>query len=245
MRHIVSIVNHKGGVGKTTSAVNIAAALSELGRKVLVIDLDPQGSASLMLGVEDDGQELLLALQRTQELPVTHVAGVGIDLVAAGPELVKARERFTGTIGSELLRRCLAQTKGDWEWIVIDCPPSLGILTHNALKASNEIIIPVETNYLAFAGMKQMMKTIESMQSVNRDLALRAVIPCRVHRRRKIHQEFLTSLNRLFPGKVTPDVGENVALAEAPGRGQPVMTYAPGSNGARDYRLVTRWLAEG
>ena len=245
MRHIVSIVNHKGGVGKTTSAVNIAAALSELGRKVLVIDLDPQGSASLMLGVDDDGQELLLALQRTRELPVTHVAEVGIDLVAAGPELVKARERFTGTIGSELLRRCLAQTKGDWEWIVIDCPPSLGILTHNALKASNEIIIPVETNYLAFAGMKQMMKTIESMQSVNKDLALRAVIPCRVHRRRKIHQEFLTSLNRLFPGKVTPDVGENVALAEAPGRGQPVMTYAPGSNGARDYRQVTRWLAEG
>jgi chromosome partitioning protein len=245
MRHIVSIVNHKGGVGKTTSAVNIAAALSELGRKVLVIDLDPQGSASLMLGVEDDGQELLLALQRTQALPVTHVAEVGIDLVAAGPELVKARERFTGTIGSELLRRCLAQTKGDWEWIVIDCPPSLGILTHNALKASNEIIIPVETNYLAFAGMKQMMKTIESMQSVNKDLALRAVIPCRVHRRRKIHQEFLTSLNRLFPGKVTPDVGENVALAEAPGRGQPVMTYAPGSNGARDYRQVTMWLAEG
>jgi len=245
MRHIVSIVNHKGGVGKTTSAVNIAAALSEFGGKVLVIDLDPQGSASVMLGVEDDGQGLFLAMQRTQALPVMRVAAVGIDLVAAGPELVTARQRFSGAVGAELLRRCLAQTRGDWEWIIIDCPPSLGILTHNALLASNGIIIPVETNYLAFAGMKQMMKTVEAMQSMNRDLALRAVIPCRVHQRRKIHQEFLTRLNALFPGKVTPEVRENVALAEAPGRGQPVMTYAPGSNGAADYRRVARWLTEG
>ncbi|RJX27104.1 MAG: ParA family protein [Desulfurivibrio sp.] len=243
MRHRVSIVNHKGGVGKTTSAVNIAAALGELGRRVLVIDLDPQGSASVMLGVAADGEKLLLALQRTQALPVTRVAGAGIDLVAAGPELVKARQRFTGSLGAELLRRCLTQTAGDWEWIVIDCPPSLGILTHNALLASTEIIIPVETNFLAFAGINQMMETIRSMQSSNRDLALRAVIPCRVHSRRKIHQEFLARLNSLFPGKVAPAVRENVALAEAPAHGQPVLTYAPGSNGASDYRQVTRWLA--
>lgn len=245
MRQIVSVVNHKGGVGKTTSAVNIAAALSELGSRVLVIDLDPQGSASVMLGVTDDGEKLLSALQRTQALPVTRLAGAGIDLVAAGPELVKARQRFTGSIGAELLRRCLAQTQGEWEWIIIDCPPSLGILTHNALLASNQIIIPVETNFLAFAGLRQMMETIKSMQSANRDLTLRAVIPCRVHNRRKIHQEFLAELNRLFPGKVAPAVRENVALAEAPAHGQPVLAYAPGSNGASDYRQVTRWLAQG
>ena len=242
MRHIVSMVNHKGGVGKTTSAVNIADALAELGRKMLLVDLDPQGSASVMLGVEDDGQGLLLAMQRTQALPITHLADSGIDLVPAGPELVQARHRFSGAIGSELLRRCLGQTKGEWDWIVIDCPPSLGILTHNALLASREIIVPVETNFLAFAGINQMMRTIESMRSINGDLAVRAVIPCRVQRRRKIHRQFMQRLKQLFPGKVAPEVRENVALAEAPAHGQPVLRYAPRSNGASDYREVARWL---
>ncbi|MEW6427354.1 MAG: ParA family protein [Thermodesulfobacteriota bacterium] len=241
-RHIISVVNHKGGVGKTTSAVNIAAALAELGAKVLFVDLDPQGSATAMLGVQDDGEGLLLALQRTTSLPVQQLAGVGIDLVPSGPELVKARQRFSGAIGAELLRRCLLQTPGDWQWILIDCPPSLGILTHNALLASSEVIIPVETNFLAFAGIHQMMETIAAMQAMQKDLAVRAVIPCRVHRRRKIHQQFMDRLVALFPGKVAPEVRENVALAEAPEFGQSVLSYAPHSNGAADYREVAKWL---
>lgn len=244
MRRTIAIVNHKGGVGKTTSAVNIAAGLAELGHKTLLIDLDPQGSASLMLGMENSGEELLLAMQRTQSLPLIHHVSSGIDLVPSGPDLVKARQMFSGVIGAELLGRCLKVTVGEWDWIIIDCPPSLGILTHNALLSSNEIIIPVETNYLAFAGITQMLQTIEKMRSLNKDLSLRAIIPCRVHSRRKIHQQFMQKLDQLFPGKVAPPVRENVALAEAPSHGQPVLVYAPRSNGTQDYRQVTRWLLQ-
>lgn len=242
MPQVVAVVNHKGGVGKTTSAVNIAACWGELGKKVLVIDLDPQGSASLSLGVADDGSALLQSLQKTIALPVRPTKTPRVDLVPAGHGLAEARERFAGIIGGELLARCLKCTPGGWDFVIIDCPPSLGIFTRNALTASGHVLIPVEANFLSYNGLRQMIDAVNSFRSHNPSLAIRAIIPCRAQMRRRIHEEFLEKIGHLLPGGISPTVRENVALAEAPGKGLPVILYHPNSNGSYDYRRVAEWL---
>ncbi len=244
MQQVVSIVNHKGGVGKTTSAVNIAACWGEMGKRVLVIDLDPQGSASLSFGIDDDGNALLQALEKTTALPVLSTKARGVDLVPAGRGVADARQRFSGAAGSELLTQCLQYTEGEWDFVIIDCPPSAGILTTNALKASAHVVIPVETNYLSYHGLSQMIQFVSTFRSENPVLAIRAVIPCRVQARRRIHGEFLDMMEKLLPGGIGPVVRENVSLAEAPGSGLPVVLYYPNSNGAYDYRRVAQWLPE-
>jgi chromosome partitioning protein len=243
-RQIVAVANHKGGVGKTTSAVNIAACWGEMGQKVLLVDLDPQGSASMSFGIENDGNEILQALQKTIALPVVSTQAEGVDLVPAGPHLATARQRFTGSIGKELLLRCLKQMQGGWEKVIIDCPPSLGVLTMAALWASDHVIIPVEANYLAMSGLKQMVDTVGSVENDHPGIAIRAVIPCRAHPRRRVHQAIMKQFEKLFPGKVSPIIRENAALTEAPGYGKPVVLSASKSHGADDYRLVASWLLE-
>ena len=241
---VVAIVNHKGGVGKTTTAVNIAACWAEMGKSVLVIDLDPQGSASLSFGIDDDGSGLLQAMQRTSALPVVPTKAQGVDLVPAGHGLAEARQRFVGITANELLMRCIRNTEGTWDFVVVDCPPSLGILTMNALKASGHVVIPVEANYLAYHGLSQMIQAVNAFRSQNPVLTIRAIIPCRAQARRRIHGEFLEMMEKLLPGGVGPAVRENVSLAEAPGSGLPVVLYFPNSNGAHDYRRVAQWLLE-
>lgn len=242
MRQVVSVVNHKGGVGKTTSVVNIAACWGELGKKVLVIDLDPQGSASLSFGVADDGSALFQSLQKTTALPVLPTRARGVELVPAGHGLAEARHRFAGVIGGELLVRCLKYTPGEWDFVIIDCPPSLGIFTRNALMASGHVLIPVEANFLSFNGLRQMIEAVNSFKAHNQSLAIRAIIPCRAQTRRRIHEEFLEKIGELLPGGISPTVRENVSLAEAPGSGLPVILCYPHSNGAYDYRRVAEWL---
>ncbi|MGO9611515.1 MAG: ParA family protein [Dissulfurispiraceae bacterium] len=242
--HIISVANHKGGVGKTTSAVNIAACWAETGEKVLLIDLDPQGSASMSYGVKNSGDDLLNALQKTMALPIVRTLVKGVDVVPSGPKLAAARQRFTGALGKELLFRCLKETKGDWEKVIIDCPPSLGILTMTALWASRHVVIPVEANYLALSGLNQMMDALALFGNDHLNLDVEAIIPCRAHPRRRIHQKITDELEKLFPGKVSPFVRENVAIAEAPGLGQPIFLYAPKSKGATDYRQVAVWLSD-
>jgi len=244
VRQVVSIVNHKGGVGKTTSVVNIAACLGELGEKVLVIDLDPQGSASLSYGVADDRNALLQSLQKTTALPVLPTKAPRVDIVPAGPKLAEARQRFSGSIGNELLRRCFTYTDGDWAYVIIDCPPSLGIFTINALTACAHVLIPVEANFLSFSGLRQMIDAVQQFTSRNPALTIRGIIPCRARTRRRIHEAFLEKIEELLPGGVTPTVRENVSLAEAPQSGLPVILYAPNSNGAYDYRRVAQWLLD-
>ena len=180
-RYALSVVNHKGGVGKTTTAVNLSACLGERGSRVLLIDLDPQGSASLALGCSDNGERLFQAIQKTIALPVRSTEVLGVDLVPAGPQLIGAWQRFSGALGKELLQRCLRYTEGQWDWIIIDCPPSLGILTLTALNASNGVLIPVEATPLAVTGLEQMITTIGEVAKDHRDglPKLQAIVPCR------------------------------------------------------------------
>jgi chromosome partitioning protein len=139
--------------------------------------------------------------------------------------------------------RCLKRTQLGWSKVLIDCPPSLGILTLTALWASNHVVIPVEASFLAINGVTQMMDTIASLGAHHQGLTLGAIIPCRAHPRRRVHQEIMDLLEQRFPGKVSPAVRENAALTEAPGKGKPVISFASWSNGAEDYRQVASWLS--
>ncbi|MBW2466176.1 MAG: ParA family protein [Deltaproteobacteria bacterium] len=238
MRQVVSVVNLKGGVGKTTSAVNIAACLGEIGKSVLLIDLDPQGSASLSLGIENSGEELLFALNNETPLPVMPIEIKGVELVPSGMSLATGQLEESGNA----LARCLEETPGDWEYVIIDCPPSYGNLTTNALIASTRVVVPVEASFLGLNGLKQMVSAIGSLRPQNPGLEIEAILPCRAHRRRRIHWEIMDSFNSMFPGKVSPIIRENVSLAAAPGIGKPVIYSDRLSKGADDYRFVTLWL---
>jgi chromosome partitioning protein len=244
MKQVVSVVNLKGGVGKTTSAVNLAACWAEQGKKVLLVDLDPQGSASICVGVMSRGRRLLDAMQKIITLPVVPTDVMGLDLVPSGPELAAARQIFIDGPGDEIFASCLRQTTGDWDCVVIDCPPSLDVLTMSSLLASQHVIVPVEASFLGLNGVRQMVPAVESAKSRNPGLDIRAIIPCRAQPRRRIHWEIMDRLNEMFPGKVSPIIHENVSLAEAPGRGKPVIITARISRGSDDYRLVSLWLAE-
>ncbi len=242
MKPVIAFANHKGGVGKTTSAVNIASVLGEMGKRVLVVDVDPQGSASLHFGVRDQGTGFLHALEKSVAAPVLPTAVRGVDLIASGPALSEAAQRFSGVLGAELFARCLERTQGDWDLVIIDCPPGPGILTLSALRVSKHVVVPIETNRLAINGLEQLIGTLDSMRRENHHAEILGIIACRAHPRRRVHRESMADLERRFPGRLAPFVRENVALAEAPAHGKPVTLYAPGSNGAEDYRRVTQWL---
>jgi chromosome partitioning protein len=244
MKPVISFANHKGGVGKTTSAVNIASVLGETGKKVLLIDIDPQGSASLHLGVKDDGTNFLKALERTAALPVLPTAADGVDLSPAGPALSGAAQKFSGVMGAELLRRCLMRTQGNWDLFIIDCPPSSGILSASALLVSEYVVVPIEANPLALNGLNQLLDTLGAMRRDNHGPEVLAIIACRANARRRVHRETMAELEKRFPGKMSPCVRENVALAESPAHGKPITLYAPTSKGAQDYRQVTQWLLQ-
>jgi chromosome partitioning protein len=239
---IIAIVNHKGGVGKTTTAVNLAAVLAERGDRVLLIDLDPQGSASLSLGVQDDGNALLLALQRSAALPIRSNAASGLQLVPAGPALAAAYDRFSLGLGRELLSRCLRNSGSQWDWVLLDCPPSLGVLTVAAIHASGHLLVPVEASHLALHGVHQLIQALVSLHPPVSVGTIRAVIPCRAYPRRRMYRDVVARIEALLPGRVAPPIRENVALAEAPSFGLPVTAYAPKAHGAEDYQVLAEWL---
>jgi chromosome partitioning protein len=246
MTRIVAVANHKGGVGKTATAVNLAAALVESGATAAVVDLDPQGSATSWLGVEADGADALEALSDGVPLPVRDTAVAGLQLVPGGTALASAERRLAGEIGAErLLAEALARTGGGWDWVFLDCPPSLGLLAVNAMAAAHAVLVPVEAHHLGLRGLVDSRRTVEAVQRrLNPGLEIVGVLPCRAHPRRTLHREVLEALEAAFPGRVGPTIRENVALAEAPAHGMPVTRYASRSNGATDYRAAAGWLRE-
>lgn len=244
MRRIIAIANHKGGVGKTASAVNLAAALADAGEPALVVDLDPQGSATSWLGVEDEGDRTLAAFTEGAALPVHPTAVKGLDLVPSGTAMASAERKLAGEIGAErLLAESLARTKGGWKWVLVDCPPGLGLLSVNAIAAAQGVLVPVEAHHLGLRGLVDSRRTVEAVKRrLNAAVRIVGVLPCRAHGRRALHREVLEALEASFPGRVGPAIRENVALAEAPAHGVPVSKYAPRSHGAEDYRKAAEWL---
>lgn len=246
MPHVIAIANHKGGVGKTATAVNLSSIFAEQGRKILLIDLDPQGNSSIWLKAKGNGSAFLDGLATKSSLAIEDTAIPGLQLVAGGISLASAQSSLGSEVGSEfLLSELLLQSINSWDIVFLDCPPSLGFLTINALVASTGVLLPLEAHPLGLRGLNDSRKVVATVQKrLNPETSIVGVIPCRVHLRRALHREVMEALEGAFPGLVTPPVRENVAIAEAPAHGLPINHYSRRSNGAQDYRNVAQWLSE-
>jgi len=244
----IAVVNAKGGSGKTTTAVNLAAALGELGRRVLVIDLDPQGSASDWLGVARDPTVRGLLDVFTDNASLTALtadtAVRGVAVVPASAWLMSADRQMAGEVGAEtLLRRAVAKLRG-YDDVLLDCPPTMGFLSVAALVAADAVLVPVEARTMALAGLASLVQMIERVRErLNPSLAIDALLVCRVDTRTNLSRDVVEQLRERFGSLVLRTVvRENVRLAEAPSFAQPITVYAPASAGSDDYRAAAREL---
>jgi len=257
---IVAVVNQKGGCGKTTSAINTSAAFAELGKRVLVVDFDPQGHTTIGLGV--DANALERTLYDVLARPGTRLADIvaptsvaGLDLAPCNVLLASLELELIGKPGKELLlARALQTVRDTYELCVIDCPPSLGILTLNALVTSTDIIVPVQMHYYALEGLRRLLDTVRIMHQRFHPYAVEniGVLLTFVEERttfcRQIEQQMRETFGDLIFDTV---IHRNIRLAEAPSAGESILTYAPQSKGAADYRslaaeiLRTSPMAEG
>lgn len=241
---IIAITNHKGGSAKTTTTVNLAAALAELGRRVLVVDLDPQGSATEWLGQPLGDRTVLDAYLVRSDVTavVTATTAPGVDLVPATYYLVAADRRQETAIALGIIR-ALERLPPMWEYVLIDCPPSHSSLAVAPLAVASYVVVPVEARVLALRGIASLMGTMDSVRErLNPDLVLAGVIASRVNRTRHA-REVVARLRERF-GDLVFDVvvREAVSLAEAPSFQLPITRYAPDSAGAEDFRAVAREL---
>ena len=252
-RRIFTVANQKGGVGKTTTAVNMAAALAVQGLKTLVIDLDPQGNASTALGIADrrsgtpSSYEVLLgelplreAIQKSPHSDQLFCVPATIDLAGAEIELVSMVAR------ENRLRNALADLdQTDFDYVFIDCPPSLGLLTINALVAAPEVLIPIQCEYYALEGVSQLMKNIEMVRAhLNPKLSVSTVVLTMHDGRTKLADQVASEVRRFFGDKVLRTViPRSVKVSEAPGYSMTIIDYDPGSRGAMSYLDASRELA--
>lgn len=234
---IISLLNHKGGVGKTTSAVNIGAGMVELGKKVLLIDLDPQANLTISLGVPRQKVTIYEALRGEGEL-APYTCKPGLDVVTSSLDLSGAEMELINEAGREfILRELLARLVDDYDYIFIDCPPSLGLLTLNALTSSRYVLIPLQTEFLAVQGLAKIKQVIDKVKfRLNKQLDMGGVIATMYDSRRVLNRDVVETIHKYFGDKVFKTyIRENVSLAEAPAQRKDIFEYNPKSTGAQDY----------
>lgn len=244
---VIAITQHKGGVGKTTTSINIAAALARQHKcSVLLIDLDAQANLTQSIGINATGPTIADALANNCPLPVLPLPGYGEHLhaVPASLDLAAAEAGLYGKmLGREsVLKMLLADIKQQYDFIVIDCPPSLGLLTINALTAADELIIPVQAEFMAARGLDSLLDIIKLVQAqLNTKLKILGVVVTQYAKNKIINRDTHDALRDLYGGQVFETViRENIALAEAPANQQDIFTYSPGSNGAADYGALAK-----
>ncbi len=245
---IVAVVNQKGGVGKTTSTINLGAALAEQGSRVLLVDFDPQGALSVGLGMNPNEIEVSvydLLLDRAVGLSdvVSRTRVPGLDLVPSNIDLSAAEVVLVSEVAREqLLRRCLEPAQAIYDYILIDCPPSLGLLTVNALTASNSVIIPLECEYFALRGMALLMDTVGKVQErLNPGLQVMGIVATMLEARTIHGREVLSRVGEAFGDKLFKTViHKTIKFSEGSVAGVPILSYAPASNGAQEYRDLAR-----
>ena len=246
----IAVVNQKGGSGKTTTAVNLAAALGERERRVLLVDLDPQHSATDWVGLHDGYKGIFsVFVENGNLLDIVNTTSVaGVDVVPSSSWLVGAEKFLAGEVGAEtILRRNVeAIPDGRWDYALIDCPPTLGVLTVNALVATSEVLVPVEAHVMALSGLAQLIETVELVRErLNPELRITGILPCRVDARTRHAQEVVEQLRELFGNLVYRAViRENVRVAEAPSFSMPITLYDQRSYGAADYRALAEEVTE-
>lgn len=250
MGRVYTLVNQKGGVGKTTSAINLGAYMAELGQRVLIVDADPQANATSSLGVDKRAvkggtYEVLLGGSPAAAL-VLQNPRLKLAILPSSPALSGAEVELVNELGRESkLKNGLAALVDRYDYILIDCPPSLGLLTVNGLMAAKDgVLIPVQCEYLALEGLGELTHTIQRVRSaLFPTLKVRGVILTMFDGRTHLSQDVVAEVHKYFPEKVFDTViPRSVRLAEAPSYGLPISTYAPGSNAAKSYDLLTREL---
>ncbi len=246
MGKIIAFSNQKGGVGKTTTCVNMAAYTAVAGKKALLIDIDPQGNATTGLGLDKptlkksvynvliDDEPIGENIVKT-ETPGLDILPANIDLAGAEVELVLKKNR------EHVLKKALDGVKEKYDYIFIDCPPSLGLLTVNALVAANAVIIPIQSEYYAMEGLSQLVNTITLVKKhFNKELGLEGVVLTMFDSRALISRQIAEEIRKFFKSKVYEIViPRNVRLSEAPSHGKPILLHDPKSNGAKAYKALT------
>jgi len=246
MGKIISLLNHKGGVGKTTSTINIGAGLVELGKRVLLVDLDPQANLTLSLGIPRQKYSLYEALRGESELvPVPYKEG--FDIITSSLDLSGAEMELINEPGREYILRTLFElVVDDYDFIIIDCPPSLGLLTLNALTSSDYVYIPLQTEFLALQGLAKMKQVIDKVRfRLNKKLVIGGVIATMYDQRKVLNRDVVETILKYFGEKVfKTKIRNNVALAEAPAQRMDIFSYAKSSPGSKDYLDLCREILD-
>ncbi|MDO9173258.1 MAG: AAA family ATPase [Actinomycetota bacterium] len=249
---VIAVANQKGGVGKTTTTVNVGACLAELGYRTLIVDLDPQGNASTGLGIDNRGLETSMYHVIMHEVPLENcvepssvknlfVAPASLDLAGAEIELVPAFSR------ENRLRKAIAGVHDDYDYVLIDCPPSLGLLTVNGLNAASEVLVPIQCEYYALEGLGQLLRNVDLVKrNLNPTLEVSTIVCVMYDARTKLSEQVVKEVREHFGDKVCRTVvPRTVRLSEAPSFGQPIITFDPTSRGATAYRGVAKEVSGG
>ncbi len=242
----IAIINQKGGAGKTTTTVSLGAALAEQGKQVLIVDLDPQFSTTTWLAIHPVGRGIFDLFAETEKTDlktlIQPTTTPNLSLVGSSAWLVGAEKALASEPGAEIiLREKLTAIEGMFEYVLIDCPPGLGILSVNALTAVNETLVPVGAQVMHLQGLAQLQQTIELVRKrLNPMLHISGVLACRVDQRTNHGPEVVETLRMRFPQTFRTFIRENTKLGECPSHGESILSYAVASSGAEDYRALAK-----
>ena len=247
MGRIIAIANQKGGVGKTTTAINLSACLAEAGKRVLTVDLDPQGNTTSGLGVNKNEQEkttyeLLIGQSSVEECLLKEVLP-GLDILPSNIELSGAEIELIGIEGKEfILKEEIDKIRSNYDFVLIDCPPSLNMLTVNAMTTADTVLVPIQCEYYALEGLSQLIRTIDLVKTrLNADLEIEGVVFTMYDSRTNLSLQVVENVkNNLNNAVYKTIIPRNVRLAEAPSHGKPITLYNPRSVGAESYRLLAK-----
>ncbi len=253
MSRVIAIANQKGGVGKTTTAINLGASLAVAECRTLVIDMDPQGNASSGLGISVNPDQLtiydvLIGGKEAKDAVIEAVQFPFLDLMPSTRDLIGADIELVGALSREtVLRRALESVRGEYDYILLDCPPSLGLLTLNTLTAADSVLIPIQCEFYALEGLSQLLNTVRLVQrALNPGLEIEGVLLTMFDRRLNLSRQVAAEAREYFEDRVyRTAIPRNVRLAEAPSFGQPILQYDVLSQGAQSYLALAKELLVG